>query len=66
MKTLKKILFIKKRVITSEAAKKINIAISKKEYCCRYNGSTFIRACYSKYKTIKNFNEDIDLFIYPI
>ena len=24
-----------------------------------------LEACYTKYKIIKNFNEDIDLFIYP-
>ncbi len=54
-------------LITSEAAKKINIAISKKKRIIAV-GTTVVRlleACYSKYKTIKNFNEDIDLFIYP-
>jgi len=54
-------------VISSEAAKKINIAISKKKRIVAV-GTTVVRlleACYSKYKTIKNFNEDIDLFIYP-
>ena len=54
-------------IISSEAAKKINIAISKKKRIVAV-GTTVVRlleACYSKYKTIKNFNEDIDLFIYP-
>ena len=54
-------------VISSEAAKKINIAISEKKRIVAV-GTTVVRlleACYSKYKTIKNFNEDIDLFIYP-
>ena len=54
-------------VISSEAAKKINIAISNKKRIVAV-GTTVVRlleACYSKYKTIKNFNEDIDLFIYP-
>ena len=54
-------------VISSEAANKINIAISEKKRIVAV-GTTVVRlleACYSKYKTIKNFNEDIDLFIYP-
>ena len=54
-------------IISSEAAKKINIAISEKKRIVAV-GTTVVRlleACYSKYKTIKNFNEDIDLFIYP-
>ena len=54
-------------VISSEAAKKINIAISEKKRIVAV-GTTVVRlleACYSKYKIIKNFNEDIDLFIYP-
>ena len=54
-------------IISSEAAKKINIAISKKKRIVAV-GTTVVRlleACYSKYKIIKNFNEDIDLFIYP-
>ena len=54
-------------VISSEAAKKINTAISEKKRIVAV-GTTVVRlleACYSKYKTIKNFNEDIDLFIYP-
>ena len=53
--------------LESLAAKKINIAISKKKRIVAV-GTTVVRlleACYSKYKTIKNFNEDIDLFIYP-
>ena len=54
-------------IISSEAAKKINIAISEKKRIVAV-GTTVVRlleACYSKYKTIKNFNEEIDLFIYP-
>lgn len=54
-------------VITDEAAKKINAAISKKKKIIAV-GTTVVRlleACYLKYKTITNFNEDIDLFIYP-
>ena len=54
-------------IISSEAAKKINIAISEKKRIVAV-GTTVVRlleACYSKYKTIKNFNEDIGLFIYP-
>ena len=54
-------------IISSEAAKKINIAISEKKRIVAV-GTTVVRlleACYSKYKTIKNFNDDIDLFIYP-
>ena len=54
-------------VISTEAAKKINTAISNKKRIIAV-GTTVVRlleACYYKYKTIKNFNEDIDLFIYP-
>ena len=54
-------------VISSEAAKKINIAISKKKRIVAV-GTTVVRlleACCSKYKIVKDFNEDIDLFIYP-
>ncbi len=63
----KNILHKERGVINSEAAKKINIAISEKKRIVAV-GTTVVRlleACYSKYKTIKNFNEDIDLFIYP-
>ena len=63
----KNILHKERGIISSEAAKKINIAISKKKRIVAV-GTTVVRlleACYSKYKTIKNFNEDIDLFIYP-
>lgn len=54
-------------IISSEAAKKINTAISGKKRIIAV-GTTVVRlleACYCKYKTIKNFNEDINLFIYP-
>ena len=63
----KNILHKERGIISSEVAKKINIAISKKKRIVAV-GTTVVRlleACYSKYKTIKNFNEDIDLFIYP-
>ena len=63
----KNILHKERGIISSEAAKKINIAISEKKRIVAV-GTTVVRlleACYSKYKTIKNFNEDIDLFIYP-
>ena len=63
----KNILHKERGIISSEAAKKINIAISKKKRIVAV-GTTVVRlleACYSKYKTIKNFNDDIDLFIYP-
>ena len=63
----KNILHKERGVISSEAAKKINSAISGKKRIIAV-GTTVARlleACYHKYKTIKNFNEDIDLFIYP-
>ena len=56
-----------KGIITKQAAKQINAAISNKKRIVAV-GTTVVRlleACYCKYKTIKNFNEDIDLFIYP-
>ena len=54
-------------IITNETAKKINKAISNNKKIIAV-GTTVVRlleACFHKYKTIKNFNEDIDLFIYP-
>ena len=63
----KNILHKERGIISSEAAKKINSAISSKKRIIAV-GTTVVRlleACYYKYRTIKNFNEDIDLFIYP-
>ena len=63
----KNILHKERGIISSEVAKKINIAISKKKRIVAV-GTTVVRlleGCYSKYKIIKKFNEDIDLFIYP-
>ena len=63
----KNVLHKERGVISNDAAKKINKAISNKKKIIAV-GTTVVRlleACYCKYKTIKNFNEDIDLFIYP-
>ena len=59
-------LFTKNGIITNEAAKKINTAIANnKKIIAVGNGVRLLEACYSKYKSIKDFNEDINLFIYP-
>ena len=61
------ILHKERGLITAEAAKKINNAISNKKRIIAV-GTTVVRlleACYSKYGKIRDFNEDTNLFIYP-
>ena len=60
-------LFTKNEVLFLTRLQKINTAISNNKKIIAV-GTTVVRlleACFSKYKTIKNFNEDINLFIYP-
>jgi S-adenosylmethionine:tRNA ribosyltransferase-isomerase len=54
-------------VITQDAAKKINKALSENKKIIAV-GTTVVRLledCYSKYGKIRDFDEDINLFIYP-
>ncbi len=66
-KVIKNILHKERGIITLEAAKKINKAISSKKRIVAV-GTTVVRlleACYNKYGNIRDFNEDTNLFIYP-
>ena len=66
-KVIKNILHKERGIITEEAAKKINKAISSKKRIVAV-GTTVVRlleSCYNKYGNIRDFNEDTNLFIYP-
>ena len=66
-KVIKNILHKERGIITLQAAKKINKAISNNKRIVAV-GTTVVRlleSCYNKYGNIRYFNEDTNLFIYP-
>ena len=66
-KVIKNMLHKERGIISVEAAKKINKAISSKKRIVAV-GTTVVRlleACFDKYGNIRDFNEDTNLFIYP-